>query len=325
MRERWERRATELNVAIGSIVSEGSPWDPELPTLKKKRSYALARVARLNADIGPRLDWCGTESLPVRCGCGYVGARKTCRQWWLCGECRYKRSRGLQADIRHGLDAALSAERDEWAREGARGQEPQIFLITLTQKHSGNLSKDQDALASGWRKLYKRMHEEYGAFSYVGVWEVTRGRDGLGHVHMHIAVVWRYRDWWRINEQWRRACPTSRRITFVPPRKKKDHEGKPLKSTAASVANYLGAYLTKGCDVAAFDPKLRAEVSAAFYNQRSVISSSHFFRKRDKCCRKCNERYRLEEMPRPTLADLIPGGQTIVLDFTRVKPPPNTE
>lgn len=293
------------------------PFAPELQQLKRQRAYAVARVARLTADIVPRLDWCGTESLPVRCGCGYVGARKTCRQWWLCGSCREKRSRTLEADIRNGLDRALSEETAAWGRDGARGMKPQIVLITMTQKHTGNLTADQTALADGWRALYQRMHEEHGAFPYVGVWEATRGRDGLGHVHLHVAAVWRYRDWSRVREQWLRACPTSSYLTFVAKRK----DGKP--SSASSVGKYLGKYLSKGVDLASFDPVLRAEVSAAFYNKRSVIASLGFFKRYEKCCRKCNERYRLEEVPKPSPLDRVPLAP-LHLYFHGLEPPSDT-
>jgi hypothetical protein len=145
------------------------------------------------------------------------------------------------------------------------------------------------------------MHEEHGRFPYVGVWEVTRGTDGLGHVHMHVACVWQWRDWGRIREQWMRACPESQRITFVAGRR----DGKP--STPSSVAKYLGKYLSKGADASSYGPYLRAEVSAAFYNQRTVISSSHFFRRFEKCCRKCNERYRLVEPEKPDPFERLPS------------------
>lgn len=286
------------------------PVPPEEQTrLKSCRAYAIARVARLTADIAPRLVSCGVESLPVACGCGLVGARKTCRQWWLCGECRAKRSPSLAADMRKGLDAALSEAVSDWGAEGARGTKPAIVLVTLTQAHSGDLVADQTALAVGWRKLYKRMHEDYGSCPYVGVWEVTRGADGLGHVHLHIACVWRYRDWSRVREQWLAACPTSQYLTFVKNRK----DGKA--SSPSSVAKYLGKYLSKGADLGGFDARLRAEVSAAFYNQRSVITSAHFWRRIVKCCAKCHERYRLVEIEKPSPFDSIPMG-ALVLDFS---------
>lgn len=284
VRQKWERKATELNATI-----ERTAWDaPEMPALKSRRKYAVARVAKLNGDILPRLDACGQESLPIVCGCGPVGAKKTCRQWWLCGECRARRSPQLGADIRRGLDAALAAEREKWGRDGGRGMEPQIRLLTLTAAHTGDLVADQASIAGGWRKLYKRMHDDYGeSFPYVGVWEVTPGTDGLGHVHLHLAVVWRWRDFWRIREQWETACPTSRYLDI-----KKRKDGKA--SSPSSVGKYLGKYLSKGVDVNGFDERLRAEVSAAFYNQRSVLTSVRFWRRYKKCCHKCGLGFRLE-------------------------------
>jgi len=259
----------------------------ELDKVLRQRAYAVARVARLTADIAPRLDGCGLESLAIACACGLVGAKKTCRQWWLCGDCRAKRTPTLGHDIRKGLDWALSAAVTEWGAQGGIGVRPQLVLMTLTTLHTGDLVADQTALAEGWRKLYKRMHEDHGACPYVGVWEVTPGKDGLGHVHIHLALVWRYRDWGRIREQWLNACPSSQYLTFVAKRK----DGKA--SSAGSVAKYLSKYLAKGADLRAFTPHLRAEVSAAFYNQRSVLSSERFWRRVTKCCKKCHERYRL--------------------------------
>ena len=297
VREKWERRATELNARV-----ERTAWDaPEMPALKSCRKYAVARVAKLNGDIAPRLEACGQESLPVVCGCGPVGAKKTCRQWWLCGACRARRAPMLGADIRKGLEAALVEARERWGRDGGRGMEPQIRLLTLTAAHTGDLVADQSSIAVGWRKLYKRMHEDYGeSFPYVGVWEVTPGTDGLGHVHLHLAVVWRWRDFWRIREQWEAACPSSRYLDI-----KRRKDGK--ESSPSSVGKYLGKYLSKGCDVNGFDERLRAEVSAAFYNQRSVLTSVRFWTKKYKrCCRKCGEGFRLdEEACRATFAALV--------------------
>jgi hypothetical protein len=313
VRLEWERRASSLNRSI----ADAAPGAPELPQLQRCRSYAVARVARLTADLAPRLASCGDEGLPIACACGLVGAKKTCRQWWLCGDCRAKRTPQLGADIRRGLDAALSAAVTEWGSRGGIGMRPQLVLLTLTQAHSGDLGADQTALADGWRKLYKRMHEDHGSCPYVGVWEVTRGRDGLGHVHMHIAVVWRYRDWARIRAQWVAACPTSQYLTFIAKRK----DGKA--SSPSSVAKYLGKYLSKGADVGGFDARLRAEVSAAFYNQRSVISSAYFWRRHEKCCAKCHERYRLIEIEPVSCFDRIAGGQVINVYGHGLEPPAN--
>lgn len=284
VREKWERKATGYNATIARTAYD----DPAMVKLRSRRKYAVDRVARLNSNIGPRLEQCGQESLPVVCGCGPVGAKKTCRQWWLCASCRVRRSPQLGADIRKGLEVALAEETAAWGREGGRGMAPAIRLITLTAAHTGDLVHDHAVIAEGWRKLYKRMNEDDEKFPYVGVWEVTPGTDGLGHVHLHLAVVWRYRDFWRIRAQWETACPSSRYLDI---KERKDKKA----SSPASVGKYLGKYLSKGADVNGFNATLRAEVSAAFYNQRSVISSLGFKQKKYKaCCRKCGMGFRLE-------------------------------
>ena len=312
---RWEQRATRLNQAIASRkmgIPDELPEDTE--TLLRQRAYAVSRVQRLRADIAPRLELCGTEFLPIACGCGLVGATQACRQFWLCERCRRKRMVPLSADIRRGLRAALDREVEAWGREGGRGMRPEIRLITLTARHSGNLSADQQSIARGWRALYKRMHEDDGAFPYVGVWEVTPGRDGKGHVHMHIAVIWRFRDYQRVREQWTRACPTS--MQFDIKRKRRDGKG----STPSSVAGYIGKYISKGADVDAFTPALRAEVSAAFYNQRAVIASLGFWIRVPKCCAKCQLRYRLVEIEAVPLMDRFRGPLEMYLP--KARPPP---
>ena len=315
VRLRWEARTTALNRDVMALA-QGGP-SPELDALKRRRAYAVARVARLRADIKPRLEGCGVESLPLACACGLVGAKKTCRQWWLCLECRARRAPQLSAGIRKGLQLALERETEKWGRRGGHGQRPQIILLTLTQKHSGDIVADQQAIATGWRALYKRMHERYGSFPYVGVWEATRGRDGLGHVHMHVAVIWGYRCWKQIRKMWGRACPTSLYLDIK--RKRKDRKA----SSPASVANYLGKYLSKGADASGYTPTQRADISAAFYNQRSVLTSLHFWKKHKKCCSKCQQSYRLVEIEiesiRQRLCDL--PEQTINLYFHGLEPP----
>lgn len=315
VRTRWETRATDLNGRIRDRELGIVDDDPE-PTesLRRRRAYAVARCSSLRADLAPRLVDCGTEFLPIACKCGLVGATKNCRQWWLCRDCRRKRTPVLGQDIRRGLEAALSAEVEEWGKQGARGMKPRLILLTFTTKHTGDIGADQESIATGWRKLYKRMHEEHGAFPYVAVWEVTTGRDGLGHVHMHMACVWRYRHWGKIREQWERYCEGSQYLDI----KKERRDGEV--SSPSSVGNYLGKYLSKGCDVDGFTPYLRAEVSAAFYNQRSVITSLHFWRRIPKCCAKCSERYRLVEIERLPILERYQGPVEYYLP--KARPPP---
>ncbi len=304
----------DRELGIARQLDDGELDDEPIEALRRRRAYAVARCKRLRADLMPRIDECGTEHLPIACRCGLVGATVSCRQFWLCGTCRAKRTPTLGAGIRRGLDRALSAEIDEWAKRGARGTKPRLVLLTFTTKHTGDLSADHESIAVGWRKLYKRMHDDHGWFPYVGVWEVTPGRDGLGHVHLHVSAVWRYRDYERVQEQWKRACPTSCHVDIVADRKDKKE------STPGSVSNYLGKYLSKGADTSRFTAWMRAEVSAAFYNQKAVITSEKFWVREPKCCPKCHDRYRLVEIELPSLAYRLPN-IVVSLVFHGLEPP----
>lgn len=232
----------------------------------------------------------------------------------------------MEIRIKKALEHALELARDNWARCGGRGMEPTIVLLTLTQRHSGDLEADRLELGKGWRRLYKSMRERWGRFPFVRVWETTPGRcttcDGYlddlpkrgakrsrfadsaddadahkarnpcscatptpeGHVHMHVACVWTYRDWGVIAELWKRACPRSEFISIVAKR----DDGKP--SSPSSVTKYLGKYLSKGVNVDSFTPELRADVSAAMYNAHSTDASTGFWLPDNHDCRKCLRR-----------------------------------
>jgi len=131
---------------------------------------------------------------------------------------------------------------------------------------------------------------------------------------MHVALVWRYRDWSRIRDQWISACPSSQYVTFIAKRK----DGKP--SSPSSVAKYLGKYLSKGADLGGFNATMRADVSAAFYNQRSVLASLGFWLRIEKCCRTCRERFRLVELEAVSVFDRIASGP-LSLYFHGLEPP----
>jgi hypothetical protein len=176
----------------------------------------------------------------------------------------------MGARMRAGLEAAIAARPGEM-----------IVLVTLTLRHSGDLEVDRKALAGGWRRLYKSLHDEYGKFPYVGVWEVTPGADGKGHLHMHVAVVWPWRDWSHVRALWLRACPESERITFVAGRR----DGR--RSDPKSVANYLGKYLSKGIETIDYTPELRTRIVAASYNTRWVFTSRRFWITFVPLCQRC--------------------------------------
>lgn len=241
----WEARA---RAAIAGQVRGSAP-------------YAQRRADALRRPVGVALGGCGRTGRLVHCAC--PGERPRwfgCRQHWLCRRCRLARTGRLSRRLAEALPRALSAAAVPGFRRHHR-----VVLATFSQRHSGDLSADRKALADGWRRFYLSYVRRYGSFSYAGVWEVTPGSDGRGHVHIHVAVIWPYRDWAVLRRLWLDACPTSSRVSFE------------ASNTPERCARYLAKYLSKGVDGAEFTPELRARVSAAMYANRSVFTSRRFW------------------------------------------------
>lgn len=223
-----------------------------------QRFYAQRRAVALERPYRDKLARCAKRGRIVKCGC--PGRRDVrwyrCRQHLACDVCLQHRSKQLGARLREALEAIAK-----------RNQARKFVLITLTVAHSGDVAADRKALAAGWREFYKRLHERIGRYEYVGVWEVTPGDDGLGHIHAHVVASWPWLDWGELARMWRAACPESSRINFVANRR----DGRPTEPKSA--AKYLSKYVTKGVQGEEFSPELRAEVIAAAYNTRWLFSS----------------------------------------------------
>jgi hypothetical protein len=226
--------------------------------------YRWARAEALSRPYTGRLEKCGVTSRMVECGCGRRGIARTCGAHLVCGTCRTKRARKQGARIRAGLEFA-------W-QQRARGE--RAVLLTLTARHTGDLKADRASIADGWRALRKRYHRRWGAFEFVGVWEVTPGTDRLGHVHLHVVALWPFRDWAVIARWWRQCCPTSTRINL-----------RAARSVRGS-AKYIAKYVSKGVEADGFTPELRARVIAGTYNTRWLLSSVRFFLP-PPCCPGC--------------------------------------
>jgi hypothetical protein len=259
-RKEWVRRAKEA-------TSEGSA------------DYCAARARSLRTPLTPRVRRCGTVLMEVACGAGRrATVPRGCRQWWICARCRGRRARAQGLRIREGLEAAVEAGQRGGRRIGLR-------LLTLTVRHSGSVDTDRKALKRGWRALYKSLREWLGRVPYAATWEVTPGRDGLGHVHIHVAVVWpRWVDYGRVRALWLRACPESARIHIV-------GGGKRAGKTPESAAYYLAKYISKGVEGVDFADDLKASVLASFYNCHLILTSRKFFG--PKVCKCCGTAWRL--------------------------------
>lgn len=173
--------------------------------------------------------------------------------------------------------------------EGAKAQNPNLMvvLITISVRHTGDIGADRQALAEGWRRFYKAYHKQWGRFPYVGTHEITTGRDGLGHPHMHIVALWPRRKWGPgapgpvdepdLRSMWRRACPQSEQINFQASRSVKH------------AARYVSKYVSKGIQTDDFTPELRARALAGTYGTRWLCSSVGFWIPFVPCCPGCGQ------------------------------------
>ena len=242
-----------------------------------QNAYGKARARVLSSppetrvevdDAGQRkLVGCSVAGTMVRCGCPGKRARWfTCRRHLLCPLCQVKRAKTLRARFRNAIEKA-----------GKRNASRRPIFITLTLPHSGDVGADRRALSAGWRRFYKAIRRRIGPFEYVGVHEVTAGRDGLGHAHAHILAWWPWFNWKArgVYALWTASCPGSKRLRL---------------ETARSVrgaAKYLGKYLSKGVNTDDFSPELRARVLAGTYGTRWVFTSVRMWTKFEPCCQRC--------------------------------------
>lgn len=233
--------------------------------------WAASRASTTGRPLGPALAACGTRGLAVRCGCGPRTYWRGCRSWWVCKRCRATRLRPLMPRMTESIRARL-------ADAQAGGWRVALRLLTISLRTTGDPVRDRRELGASWRRFYQAMHKWLGAHAYAGVYEVTPGSTGRGHVHMHVAVVWpRFVAYGRVRALWLAASRgDSERISI-------STRG----GDAAAAAGYLAKYLSKGSEELA--PALAGKVVAAFYGVRALTASRRFWIPRCGCPR-CGER-----------------------------------
>jgi len=169
------------------------------------------------------------------------------------------------------LTESIAARFEEATRGGWRCA---LRLLTISLRTTGDPVRDRRELGASWRRFYQAMHRWLGAHAYAGVYEVTPGSQGLGHVHMHVAVVWpRFVAYGRVRKLWLAAARgDSSRIDI-------STRG----GDAERAAGYLAKYLSKGSE--ALTDELAGRVVAAFYGVRAVTASRRFWVPRCGCAR----------------------------------------
>jgi hypothetical protein len=324
-RRRQAREAPEDTPRLRVLALRSGEWADH-----RARALALPR-----ADV---LATCGQRWMCIGCGCGDRSLRVGCDQPTLCPACRRKHANKWRRRIVAGMDRALRIERAAWHRTPAyrrRGMRPGIYLITLTAPHSGDLTADRDAMGVGVRKLLKHA-TKYGWWqTYALTWEATAGRDGLGHLHCHLAVIsswvpyrrrevatdevdherWdsespnarprpprvgrrQYTSERGLHDVWRDAMPGALVVDVKHPRTNADD--------ALTSGVYLAKYVTKGVEPAEFTGRKAGELLCAFRSRRKVSTSAGFWPEPERECPCCEERYRLTGTP-CSLQDIHPA------------------
>ena len=81
-----------------------------------------------------------------------------------------------------------------------------VRMVTLTARHSGDPVRDRETITKAWRRWHRWLQRELGyAPAYAGSWELTPGKDGLGHAHVHLCFVTHNFDYGRARQAWQSA------------------------------------------------------------------------------------------------------------------------
>lgn len=291
--ERWAARAVAMRALRDSLDDDVSKADAH-----RRAEYADARARSQAMSRRHRLAVCRRRWITFGCACQRIERPVGCDATLLCDWCRRRHLRRWRRRITKSLAAYHRAEHAAWrAAKRPAGREPHVYLVTLTVGHSGDVERDRRDLWRGWRAWQKWLAVEVGGtFPYAAVWEVTAGRDGLGHVHCHVAAVLPYFDFGSAHAAWRTACPRSSNADYQ--RVTANGHGRP----AQRAAKYLSKYVTKGTEVGDMPGALAGAVLASWYGKRKVSTSRHFWRvqaaRGKACCRRCEHQWSVLERPR---------------------------
>ena len=297
---RAKRRARELRErAFELAAAEGVVTHHDAPP----GSWHLRRAAGLGRSFESRVTGCDVPELRVRCACGPRTVKVACRQRWLCPTCQTRTYARIRSRLAKAFKARVVASERAWRAHGQpRGRQRTPVLVTMTVRHSGDLLADRKAITDGWTKLRKWVHRRIrdtwegadGKFDYAMVWEVTPGRDGLGHVHAHAVVLWPFIDWNDVRAEWLLA--TEGRSSTIDLRAT---DGKTGAQSARDASNYLAKYTSKGVNVGEFTPELAASVMDSLWQRRVCSTSRGFWRGVVKSCAcpKCATPFVVVEKP----------------------------
>lgn len=280
--QRLNARAARQRGQARRSVRQGAT--AEAVKLRRSAEWSEHRAQAMALPRAELLAACGTRWRKIACKCGPREVKVGCGQVQLCEKCRARSWRKWRRKLVRSLDAHVRAARGAWART-REGMLPGVYLVTLTVAHSGSIETDRAELGKAWRRLSKVAQREQWWGAYALTVEVTPGRDGLGHVHLHLAAISSWIPYERLHEVWREVSG-ARVLDVRAPR---------AATKAARAADYLSKYVTKGVDPSVFTGAKAGELIVAMRGRRRVTTSVRFWepvRDRDTCCPTCGERTR---------------------------------
>ena len=287
-RRRWlVRRQQDLARRLKRLG--GLPGSPELEARMRALEGCQRYAAQRSRSMGlPRLDVlraCERRWRQVQCRCGTTSLAVGCDQPMLCERCARRHWSRWRRRIVRSLSTHLRAAVAEWGAAGGRGPRPQVYLVTLTAPHSGDLEVDRERFGAAWRQLSKRARAGNWWGAYAATYEVTAGAAGDGHLHLHVAVVSAWVPYAQLHAGWRAAMPGALVLDVQAAHKRRrPGRGGPPSSSAA---DYLASYVTKGIDPSTMTGQLAGELLVAFRGKRKVLTSVRFWVARSRRCPRC--------------------------------------
>jgi hypothetical protein len=238
-------------VDLGELDAELAPW------FEAKRAHHAAKAAAWRASLGGPLGEAKAKfhdsrartagyavRVPKCCKvgracehCGFVILRR-CGATMVCESCSAARWAKHRRKLARALAGHLNARVEVWRRAGRPAyREPRLALLTLTLRHSGDARADRALLSLAWHRWRAWYRDKYGEnLPYAWAPEYTPGRDGKGHVHMHVTTVLPWRNFDELRDAWKRATGAQGERIHVSVKTR----------GVRDAAKYLAKYATKG-------------------------------------------------------------------------------
>jgi hypothetical protein len=256
--------APDLEARREAHAAKAAAWRANLggPLGEKKAKFHDARAR--TAGYAVRVAKCCKKGRACN-HCGLVILRR-CGATMVCDSCSTSRWGKHRRKLARALAGHLGSRVDAWRRRGRPAYgEPRLALLTLTLRHSGDASADRALLSLAWHRWRAWYREKYGEnLPYAWAPEYTPGRDGLGHVHMHVTTVLPWRDFDELREAWTRATGAQGERIHVSVKTR----------GVRDAAKYLAKYATKG--VKGLDVTHAAAWLRAQYGKRACSTSRGF-------------------------------------------------